>query len=122
MSASANPRHYLHTVLLYFRHVSRFLGSSVFTSCDHVLPYHASSCPRPGYDSTSIYPDFILLHCITLTGLETRACIVITIILLFLGIRAVGPKPFHLVIVHHVFRAKCPRRLIELLARSHLLV
>jgi len=49
--ASANPRHYLYTVLLYFRHVFRFIGCLVFTSCDHVLLTHASSRPRLGYES-----------------------------------------------------------------------
>ena len=44
------------------------------------------------------------------------------IILLFLGIRVVDPKPFHPMIVHHVFRAEGPKWLIELSARFHLLV
>ena len=97
VSTSANPRHYLNIVLLFLEHFLLSRESRVSRLVDtffHIMHHLAHDRAM----TLDIYPDFTLLQCTTFTGLEIRACIIIVIILLYLGIRVGGPKPFYLVI------------------------
>ena len=51
-----------------------------------------------------IYPDFILLHCATFIRLGIRACIIISIILLYISVFGLGARNRSILfILHHVY-------------------